>query len=200
MDGLDAKISQVRNMQEYIGGCQAFFEKVLTDLLLRQPDDPAEFMIETINAMPAEEKAKWNKKVVNQAVTASQNANKGVPPATSAEAVAEMKTSSGAVPAVAFTKDTVQVVLRLDLNEDDGVKNACLVVLKRLRDQGRKLKGCVSFNVFEEAEQSSLLLLQTWSNQAALDNYYEQDFFRESTPEFAGLLAGPPEYRVFSPC
>lgn len=198
MDGLDAKITQVRNMQEYITGCQAFFEKVLTDLLLRQPANPAEFMLESINSMSAEEKAQWTKKVTNQAVAASQNANKGVPPSGTARAMSEMKAAAGPV---AFSKDTVQVVLRLELNEGDDVKSSCLAVLTRLRDKGSKLPGCLAFNIFEEqADIPSLLILQTWSNQSSLDNYYEQDFFRAATPDFAGLLAAPPEYRTFTVC
>jgi len=177
-------------MQEYIAGCQAFFEKVLTDLLLRQPSDPAEFLLESINAMPEEEKAMWTKKVTNKALAAAQEANKGVPPKTS-----EMKST------VTFTKETVEVVLRLELNEGDDIKPACLKVLHRLKDRGSKLSGCQSFEIFceNQAEGVSMLIIQTWANQAALDNYYEQDFFKEATPDFAGLLSSAPEYRTFCP-
>mmetsp|Transcript_13334 Transcript_13334/g.25889 ORF Transcript_13334/g.25889 Transcript_13334/m.25889 type:complete len:135 (-) Transcript_13334:420-824(-) len=109
---MEAKKAQVQNMQEYIAGCQAFFEKVLTELLLRQPDDPAEFLQETLEAMPAEEKAQWTKKVTNQAVAA------GVPAPRPQTSAAGRSTET-----VPLTADTVQVVLKLALNPGDDIKS-----------------------------------------------------------------------------
>lgn len=198
MDGMDQKKAQVRNMQEYIAGCQAFFEKVLTDLLLRQPSDPAEFLLETINNMPPEEKALWTKKVTNKAIAAATESNKGSgPPALLGGGSGEMKS-------VAYTRDTVQVVLRLDLNPGNDIQKACLDVLQNLKESGCKLNGCQQFEIFVETKQedsdaNSVCVLQTWANQDALDNYYAQDFFTAATPAFAGLLSGPPEYRSYTP-
>ena len=45
---MEAKKAQVNTMKDYILGCQAFFEKVLTDLLLRAPEDPAAFLLQVL--------------------------------------------------------------------------------------------------------------------------------------------------------
>ena len=87
------------------------------------PDNPAQFLMEQIDAMSNEEKALWTKKVTNKAIATAQGLNKGTGP--SATAVA------GGEAAVPLTKDTVQIVLRLELNSEDGVKGDILV---RLRD------------------------------------------------------------------
>jgi hypothetical protein len=46
---LRAQQHQVRGLQSYLLSCQPFFEKLLTELLLHQPKDPADFMLKVNN-------------------------------------------------------------------------------------------------------------------------------------------------------
>eukprot|EP00462_Mataza_sp_D1_P001265 CAMPEP_0175094114 /NCGR_PEP_ID=MMETSP0086_2-20121207/3400_1 /TAXON_ID=136419 /ORGANISM="Unknown Unknown, Strain D1" /LENGTH=180 /DNA_ID=CAMNT_0016367175 /DNA_START=75 /DNA_END=618 /DNA_ORIENTATION=- len=136
--------------------------------------------------MPAEEKAQWTKKVTNQAVAA------GVPAPRPQTSAAGRSTET-----VPLTADTVQVVLKLALNPGDDIKSEVFSVLDR--DKGKVLPGCQSYEIFDEPDKDEVCVLQTWVNQEALDNYYDQPFFKEATPSFAGLLSASPDYNVYYP-
>lgn len=181
----DAKKAQVVAMKDYIGGCQAFFEKVLTDILLRQPKDPHAFLVETLNNMTAEEKAKWQQRVVS---------------ATAGENLGALESEEVLTSSVALTKEAVIVVLRLNLNpEDSSSKEKVLAVLTDLRSKAKKLNGLLSYEISNRVGEMELLVTQTWANQAALDNYYAQPFFQEAAPKFTGLLSGHPDYGTYQP-
>jgi len=181
----DAKKAQVVAMKDYIGGCQAFFEKVLTDILLRQPPDPHAFLLETLTTMSSEEKSQWQQKV--KAASSGDALVGGLG-----------DENAFATSSAPRTKDNVVVMLRLNLTEEGG-KPKVLGVLKDLRDQARQLQGCMSYEISDRIGEPELLVTQVWANQSALDNFYAQSFFQEAAPKFAGLLADHPDYCTYTP-
>lgn len=183
----DSKKDQVNAMKDYIGGCQGFFERVLTDILLRQPADPHAFMLETLNSMTAEEKAQWQQKV--HTATSGKGDESGLDMDTKEAKV------MGPLPSTA-----VQVVLTLNVESGDDNKQKCLDVMREVREQGIQLAGCLSYQIMDKVNEPQVVVLQTWTDQAALDNYHAQSFFQEATPKFAGVLSETPIFNTYSPC
>lgn len=52
-----AKRAQLQQMQVYIAGVQPLFESVLTDLLLHQPADPHQFLLDALGQVPPSARA-----------------------------------------------------------------------------------------------------------------------------------------------
>lgn len=180
-----AERAQVDAMKDYIAGCQAFFEKVLTDLLLRAPDDPHAFLKKALDDMSPQEKDQWKSKISGAVEELKEESVEGA--TSDATAAAPASVASG----------SLQVVLRLLLNDGADNKEKTMAVLQDLKEQGQKLPGCISFQVFDRENQNEVLVLQTWQNQECLDNYYAQDFFQAATPKFNGLLSDLPDYRTY---
>ena len=61
-----AKRAQLQQMQVYIAGVQPLFESVLTDLLLQQPADPHQFLLDALGQVPAAARADLSRQLQQQ--------------------------------------------------------------------------------------------------------------------------------------
>lgn len=171
-----------KQMQAYVAGCQAFFEKCLVDLVLRQPTDPHAFLVETLTTMSQEETREWTRRMGKIVISGER------PPTRT--------TSSKGNPPVPDDQAQVQVLLRLSLMPGEKVKKTTLQVLEDLRRNAKAMDGCMHFEIYTGEEQE-IVLLQTWESQRHLDEYHSAPFFAASTGKFSGLLADQPVFKVY---
>jgi quinol monooxygenase YgiN len=174
---MEAKRTQVEQIQNYLMGCQAFFEAVITQLLLYQPADPHTFLLRFLRDMSPKERKKWSYKMGSLAGGMTDSAER-----------LESSKQTPPIPGVG----NLQVVLRL--TSAKSKKYDALQVLNNLRANGKNMPGCLHFEIYE-AEGPNILVLQTWTSQSALDDYHASSFFAAATDSFKGLLA---EVTVFN--
>lgn len=177
---MEAKRKQVEQIQNYLMGCQAFFEQVITELLLYQPADPHYFLLNYLRNMSPQERKKWSYKMGALAGGMTDSAER-----------LEATKQTPPVPGVG----NLQVVLRLTATED--TKYDALQVLTALRGNGKNMPGCIHFETYE-GDSAEILVLQTWSSQKNLDDYHASSFFAAATDSFKGLLSEVPVFNVYS--
>lgn len=187
---MQAKLAQVDQIKNYVGGCREFFEQCIAELLLKQPKDPHGHLVEFLNEMSVEEREQWSYGMKDLVKDNSGGAGAG----TGAPA-AKLET-----PPIPETGN-LQVVLRLRVDEDDEKAWPAVVqLLEDLRRNGKAMPGCIHFEIYEcraAEEVREVLILQTWESQLALDDFHKATFFTTSTGAFDGLLAEPPNFSVY---
>lgn len=178
------KEMHMKQMQQYVSGCQQFFETALIDIVFRQPTDIHEFLLNKLNDMSTEERTLWKHKMGRFG---------GDRPPTAS-------TSSSSSPPVPETK-CLQLVLKLSLAPGEDVLTRTLQVLEDLRRNGKAMNGCLHFEIYKGTNNAfsdtEVVLLQTWASQKDLDEYHSSTFFAQTTCKFAGLLRQQPDFKVF---
>jgi len=180
MADFQTKADHAQQMKKYVNGCHQFFEKTLTDLVLRQPIDPHAFLIKALENMSSSEREQWSQKM------GSIGGRSDIP----------KKMSSTDTSPPTAEEGQIQVVLRLLLIPGDEIFARTLIVLEELRRNGKAMPGCLHFEIYKNAE-GEIALLQTWASQQALDDYHSAAFFRNTTGKFNGLLADQPDFKVY---
>lgn len=178
---LEAKKAQVDQIKNYVGGCQGFFELIISKLILQQPSDPHSFLLDFLRGMSADEKAKWAYKMGGLA-----NPN--------AESMSRVAASKKAPPVPG--EGAVQVILRLPTMEKGDKYHRTMSLLEDLRNNALPMSGCLHFEIYE-GDESDILVLQTWTGQEALDLYHASAFFATATRQFANLLTSAPEFDAY---
>jgi len=161
-------------MRRYIASCQSFFERVFTELLLRQPEDPHQFMVESLKNISQFDKNALKDKL-----------SKG-----------EEKRHNIEDPNFDRAGGMIEIVLTLTLNPGDGVREKVLNALVELKTYALSLAACTRFDVCQDPISNEIVCLQQWASQVGLDQYYTSPQFTSATPKFQGLLACPPDSRT----
>lgn len=184
---MEAKQAQVDQIKNYVGGCQGFFEACIAELLLKQPKDPHAHLVEYLSDMGVDEREKWSHGMKDLAKDGGSGSGKSA-----------TKPANQNAPPVPDTGN-LQVILRLQVSQDDEKAwPTVLNQLENLRRNGKTMPGCVHFEIYEcFKENREILILQTWADQVALDDFHKSSFFMASTGAFDGLLATPPDFRVY---
>lgn len=180
MTDFQTKADHAQQMKKYVNGCHNFFEKTLLDLVLRQPKDPHEFLVNALESMSSSEREQWSQKM------GSIGGRSDIP----------KKISSTDPSPPTAEEGQIQVVLRLLLIPGDEIFKRTLDVLEELRGNGKAMSGCLHFEIYNNAD-GEIALLQTWASQQALEDYHNAAFFRNTTGKFNGLLADQPDFKVY---
>ena len=73
----------------------------------------------------------------------------------------------------------LQVILQLQVMEEDEKAWPTVVnQLEDLRRNGKTMPGCVHFEIYECFDDREILILQTWEDQVALDDFHKASFFQ----------------------
>lgn len=172
-----AKRAQITQMQTYISGVQGFFEGVLTDLLLQQPADPHQFLMDALAAMPVSERTAIRAQLASQ----------------------DLRKNNQEDASLNRSKQSIIVLLTLVANDEAACKTNVLATLHELQSAARAMPSCLRYDLCHNPESTEILVNQQWATRAGLDAFYASPEFARATPKFAGMLAQAPEERLFQP-
>ncbi len=91
----------------------------------------------------------------------------------------------------------MHVILTLVLNEGDDNLSQAISALKDLQTYARSTAACLKYDILHGAGSVEIVVVQHWATQTALSEYYNSAAFTQVTPKFQGILAQPPDERVY---
>ncbi|NOU51258.1 antibiotic biosynthesis monooxygenase [Pseudoalteromonas sp. JBTF-M23] len=65
----------------------------------------------------------------------------------------------------------------------------CIEAIKHILPATRAEKGCLRFELYENADRSQLTLIERFANQAAFDFHHQQDYTQNVFELYKGWLA-----------
>lgn len=173
-----SKLAQIAQMQTYVSGVQGFFEDVLADLMLQQPEDPHAFMLQALNNMSVNQRREIAEQIRRQDLRKNHHEDAGYNRA----------------------KHAVIVLLTLVANDSDPkCKTSVIATLQELQKAARGMPACLRYDICHQPDSTEILVNQTWATQAGLEAFYACPEFTRATPKFAGMLAATPEEKVYHP-
>jgi len=168
--------AQKNQIKQYFAACQPVFERVITELAIRQPSAPWDFLSEAFARLTAAEKADW-----------MRNLN---PKPSSGEA------SDATIRAV-LNVDEVHATQRFTLKDSSDLKSNKAAVVSALNETRtyalENLKECVRFEVLQQANTAHILVLQTWASASAFERFVASEAARKLIGPITPLLASPPD-------
>lgn len=175
-----AKGLQVIAMKEYISQCHGLFERMITELLVQQPEDPHEFLVEEMKRISNEEKEELVRNVQKTLLEMKQ-----FNPSGDGKVVSRPKT-------VQTEKVGIQESLKLELTMDkkgsvQAAKETLLSSFLELRDAAQETGKCMSFKIFYDSATSVMCVVQEWRTSEALSAFKASPFYEAMVPRFAGL-------------
>jgi len=197
-------VRQLSQVESYISTCHPLFQSLLTELALKQPNDPIAFLSQQIQNFPESQR--------QQLATQIQ---KHYPHHTLADSSSSSDSSSPTSTAVSSggedrSKSVVTVLLTLRCESVSGVRSRVVEGLRDLQRFSLSLSGCLRYEIFEPSPNPNpliptdrlageeIVVIQSWATQGALNEYYASKQFRDAAPRFKGLLIAPPEERVLT--
>jgi predicted exporter len=135
-----AERAQLKQFQSYISTVSPFFEQVLTNMLLEQPDDPHKFLINALESMPVAERAD-----IKDRLASSEEARKN-----------NWEDSN-----FNRAKNCLVVVLTLTLNEDPNCKTTVIETLQELQKAARNNPACIRYDICHNVESNEILINQS---------------------------------------
>src|SRR5580658_1462473 len=76
-------------------------------------------------------------------------------------------------------------------------RNDIIRLANAMLEPSRNEAGCISYDFYERPSSHDYLFFEEWADQAALEFHFQTPHFQEFIKEFSGLLAGPPNIRVY---
>lgn len=59
--------------------------------------------------------------------------------------------------------------------------------------------GCLSYSFYEDQmEPDSFIFFEEWRDQAAIDNHFEQSYFKDAMERFPDLIIGDPVIKIYT--
>jgi hypothetical protein len=189
------KTMQMVAMKEYITQCHFLFERLMTEVLLAQPQDPFDFMVEEMKKVTNEEKEDllrnvqrtiMDMKVLNP-TDADGNRIKG------SDAALMRSTEKVGV------KDITRIDLALDkkgrvTNAKETVLNAFL----EIRDAAYNTGKCTNFQIFFDSSTLEICVCQDWKTVEDLQAFKSSVIYEALVPRFVGIINGKPESKQYT--
>lgn len=72
--------------------------------------------------------------------------------------------------------------------------------IQGLAVESRKELGCLDYTIYQHIEDlSSIIIIETWSDQNALDNHKQTAHVKKIVPIMNEYRIGPPEVNIYKP-
>ena len=80
----------------------------------------------------------------------------------------------------------------------DGQKDAYLQLTKELIEKSRQEAGCISYNLFEDINDASVLtFIEEWQDKKAIEIHNNSEHFTRIVPLLANLRIGTGEVNLY---
>lgn len=80
----------------------------------------------------------------------------------------------------------------------DGKKDEYLKIVKELIERSRKEEGCISYQLFEDINDESVLtFIEEWKDSEAINLHNDSEHFTRIVPLLAQLRVGKGEINIY---
>jgi len=186
--------AQKTAVKQYFAASQPVFEKVYTDLAMRQPKEPWTFLAEAFSNLSTVDKTEWLVAlgVAEAAAAAIASKPKGE----------EKKTGAAAPPTAALRVESseVQGIWLIPVKPGEDARRGTVSVLSEVRaTAATAAHGCLRFEIFVEKPSANSLanniqVMHTWSSAS----HYDRFIAHAAKVTFSGLVSGQPSHQVFT--
>ena len=79
-----------------------------------------------------------------------------------------------------------------------GTKEDFKVLTEKLKSESRKEKGCISYNLYEDINNSNTFtLIEEWKNEEAIQLHRKSKHYTSIIPKLSKLREGKPEINLY---